>query len=290
MHSPSYYPLFLPLPVEDRPSAQSTLEGVIAQVATLATSLVLLVLQLVPNGAAGGLLVSVAFASLVWCVVATVVSFKYRVELQDTLAARRIEADSLPIADTTTLDLIFQGTQSLVPQTVLRSLEILEQLDAPNLEQAALRALWHADARVVAASARLLSKTTCRACIPVVVARLQTNVGVEAKVELLRACGRCAKGDSVKILKKAGLLDTLLTSGARLKSEVAVLFLRFGGRRSRSMGRVIAVSMAGHDEPSIRCLGALVLGSVGNESWSAAWLSRLLEDAEMSVARSAVIA
>ena len=281
VHCPSYYSLFLPLPLHLRASAQSTLEGVIAQVATLATSVVLIGTHRMAFGVLEALLVLVVVAGAVWIATVLGTVSRYRRALYTALESRRVESDVLPFADTATLDLILEGTRSPAPQQVLRSLAILEELNSGRLGEAALNGLHHPDRRVVLAAANILRRHPVSACASDILERLGSGMPTEIEAALLRAYGACAGVSSSPILQ------TKLGGAPALRAAAAETLIRYGGQRGRSSGLSATFEMVDAESADVRVLGAQILGELDVNPPIAARLKRLLSDADPVVARSA---
>ncbi|MEO1233819.1 MAG: cyclic nucleotide-binding domain-containing protein, partial [Myxococcota bacterium] len=279
IHSPSYYSLFLPLPAEERASAQSTLESVVAQTATLGASLVLLMVVGWGTWGLGGLLISTIAGSSAWALTILWVSSNYREALRGSLAARRIEPGALPIADVTTLDLIAEGTRSPAPTQVLRSLEILEELGAPDLDEVAAELLGHDSERVLMAAAAVLERHP-RAKHAV---RLETAIRrarqPRTKAGLLQAFAACAGPHGFPLLRAH-----IERPAAVVRAAAARALLHHGDPRGQAAGRAAIRSLIASRDPGERALGAEFAGV---ESETARHLLPLLEDEEVGVARAA---
>lgn len=279
IHSPSYYSLFLPLPAHARAGAQSTLESVLAQTATLGASLVLLGIVGWGTFGLGGLLAATIAGALAWAVTVFWVSRNYREAVRGSLAARRIEPGALPIADVTTLDLIAEGTRSDTPTHVLRSLEILEELGAPELDRIAAELLEHDSERVLLAAAAVLERNPRAKHCHRLDAAIRSSTSSEAKARLLAAFAACAGAGGL-----SRLLAHLEHPSAVVRSATARALLRHAGPDGQAAGRAAIRALVSSQAASDRALGAAVAGV---ETETAKLLLPLLEDESVEVGRAA---
>lgn len=283
IHAPSYYSLFLPLPTSERAGAQSALESVFAQVATLGSSFVLLGLLHVGQFGLQGLLVAIGAATLAWVFVGARVSAAYREALRESLAARRVEPGALPIADATTLDLIARETSSAQPSRVLRGLEILEELDAPNLAPVALGLLGHSNPNVVRAAAAWLENRPHPRRAGALRARLSEPRPPMASAALLRCYAACARQAAVPLLR------SFLDKSPEERAGAAIGLLRYGEGPGARIGRDALEALLVDADPTLRVLGAEAIAAVGDVSFAPLAAERL-RDPDLGVARAAALA
>lgn len=283
LYQPAALLLYQPLAANQRISIQ-TLTDTVAAPAGIGLAGVLLLLSNALPGFGVAQLAALVFAlGALWALVTHRAYRGYLSTLHAAINRRRITGKELNLGDASSLQVIRAKLDSAYPEEVIHALNLLAEIEKPEvLAETAAKLSHHPDQPVRLEAMRLLALLGFRAALPTVRARLDLEDDPAVKAGVFRAL--CALDPTEGLETIEAYLDD---PDHRLRRGALASLLRYGGISGILVAGQRFLDLIRSPDPEERTLAATVLGDVGADGFYKPLLS-LLADEDVRVRHAAL--
>ncbi|MBK8618318.1 MAG: cyclic nucleotide-binding domain-containing protein [Anaerolineales bacterium] len=275
--------LYQPIADALRPKARAIGEGIIQPAAI---GIAGLLLALLSNGLKLDT-IQLSFVYIVlaiaWLVLSIILANAYPKQLVEAINKRRFKREELINIEEINSEILFKGLSSQHDGTVIYSLDLLEELNHPNLKSELINLLGHASSSVRVSVLEKIERIKPQQARKSLVEHIpQENIPNNRRAAV-QAFSALSADDINLILPYLNSNNEANTFGA------LVGLLKYGGEDGLSISKEKLEKLAGHPLPAKRLLAAQTLRRFGSQGFESL-LEKLLDDPEIKVRREALLA
>lgn len=275
--------LYQPIADALRPRARAIGEGIVQPAAI---GIAGLLLTLLSNGLKFDV-IQLAFVYLIlavgWLVLSIILAGAYPNQLVAAIQKRRFKREELINVEEISAEVLFKSLKSQYDGTIIYSLDLLEEMNHPDLKSELITLLGHASSSVRISVLERIERLKPKE------ARSELPPRIEAE-EIPQTRSAAVQAFSALTAEDVNLLLPYLNSANSADTFGALAgLLKYGGEQGISLSRRQLEKLAGHSIPKNRMIAAQVLRRFGSDGFDDV-LESLMDDGEVSVCKEAILA
>lgn len=275
--------LYQPIPDALRPKARAIGEGIVQPAAIGIAGLLLTLL----SGIWGFDAVQMSFVYLVlallWLGLSIILAGAYPKQLVEAINKRRLKREELINVEEINAEVLFKSLRSEYEGTVIYSLDLLEEINHPNLKSELIQMLGHASSNVrlsVLERIEKLKPQQAKETLPPQIRKEEIPLNRSAAVQALSAL----TAEDVNLI-----LPYLNSNNESDTFGALVGLLKYGGENGFTLSKEKLEKLANHESASYRTLAAQALRRFASPGFEDI-LINLLKDGNTKVKNEALLA
>ena len=279
---PSIAILFQVLPDRQRSQGTALIEGIVDPISGGVAGVCLYALTSFLGWAPKDYLLVLALIMAAWIAASFFIKKMYLSNLLVNIQKRKLGELSLQELDLESLDIIKGGLKSIYPAEIFYCLDLLEEIDHPELTELIKTTLAHKSNAVRIDSLNRASRLQLSTLTPQVRKLIDSELDPAVLGQALITYASLKPDDTIEVLRK--ILDL---SDPAVREGALVGLLDFKSDFQPAID--LLISMSRSLEVSTRALAAEIIGTIGAAKFSP-YLKPLLHDEAVSVVKEAIIA
>ncbi len=275
--------LYQPIADALRPKARAIGEGIIQPAAIGIAGLLLALLSNILKLGTVQLSFVYLVLTIAWLLLSIVLANAYPKQLGEAIHKRRFKREDLINVEEINAEILFKGLSSQHEGTVIYSLDLLEELNHPQLKSELINLLGHASSHVRISVLEKIERIKLQQARERLVERIPQEEMPNTRRAAVQAFSALTADDINLILPYLNSNNESDTFGA------LVGLLKYGGESGLSISKDKLEKLANHPLPANRVLAAQALKRFDSQGFEGL-LDKLLDDTEIKVRREALLA
>ena len=274
--------LFQVLPDRQRSLGTSLIEGIIDPLASGLAGITLFIISEFFEWPPEVFLALLAGLMVVWILCGFLIRRNYLTSLVASIQTRKLGKLDINQLDNASLKIILQGLDSPYPAEVFYCLDILEEIEHPDITNYMQYILASKNEAVRLDILRRLERLKLKKLAPQVTTRIRDEFSPSLLGQVLRTYAALEQPDTVEVLTP--FLDH---AHSEVRKGALVGILNYSPNMDASLEYLLQAVRS--EDPQERIFAADVLGAVGSTTYSG-YMSELLDDIDPQVVDQAIIA
>lgn len=274
--------LFQVLPDRQRSLGTSLIEGIIDPLASGLAGIVLYIISEYFHWPPEVFLALLAVLMALWILCGFLIRRNYLSSLVASIQTRKLGKLDINQLDSASLKIILQGLDSPYPAEVFYCLDILEEIEHPDITNYMQYILASKNEAVRMDILRRLERLKLKKLAPQITVRISKEFNPNVLGQLLRTYAVMDQADTVETLK-----PFLEHEHSEVRKGALVGILNYSPKMDASLDYLLQAVRS--EQPRDRIFAADVLGATGSRDFSG-YLSELLDDTDAQVVDRAIIA
>jgi AAA family ATP:ADP antiporter len=279
---PSVAILFQVLPDRQRAQGTALIEGIVDPISGGIAGLCLYLLTSQLGWAPKYFLLLLAVIMVVWIAVSTVIRKMYLSNLLINIQKRKLGELSLQELDPASLNIIKDGLNSPYTAEIFYCLNLLEEIDHPEITELVKTTLVHENEAVRIDALNRISRLQLKTLTLHVRKLIDSELDPSVLGQALKTYSSLKPSDTIEVLRK--ILDL---SSPDVGSGALVGILDFDAGYQPAIDLLLTMGQA--PEASTRTLSAKIIGEIGSTEFSH-YLAPMLNDSVIRVVRESIFA
>ena len=279
---PSVAILFQVLPDRQRSQGTALIEGIIDPISGGIAGVCLYILTSLLGWPPKYFLLLLALIMVAWIGASVIIRKMYLSNLLINIQKRKLGELSLQELDPASLEIIKDGLKSIYAAEIFYCLNLLEEIDHPEITELVKTTLVHENEAVRIDALNRISRLQLRTLTPQVRKLIDSELDPSVLGQALKTYSSLKPDDTVEVLRK--ILDL---SNPEIRKGALVGLLDFNPNFQPAIDLLLSMTQS-HQVP-VRTLAAEIIGAIGSTEFSH-YLKPMLQDRTISVVKEAVLA